>query len=156
MAIIGLAVWTPATASDLHRMWDSRCAECHSHSADFARKYLKLEDGKLIGRHPVRDVRIFLGKHYPPGNAVERIYAMLKAQVETEPRFAEECADCHERAAILVRESILRKQDKLWLKQSGEPLHEFLPGHQGLTNEDMDFYLALFSRVEQEVFGKDP
>lgn len=36
-----------ASALDLHRYWDDRCAECHGHSASFARQRLSVVDGKL-------------------------------------------------------------------------------------------------------------
>ncbi len=137
-------------AADLHRIWESRCEECHGHAGDFARKYLGVEDGKLVGRHPVRDVRQFLEHHYPPGGEVGRVYAMLLAQVSNAPRFRESCGQCHGRAADFVRESLVLQDGVLTGRDSGQSAAKFLPGHRGLDPEDAAFFNSLFERVASE------
>src|SRR5690606_35841898 len=78
-----------ADAIDLHRLWDGRCAECHGHSAEFARSLLTVNEGRLAGRHHRDDLATFLHNHYLAGSHVDEVYAMLLAQVVTPPRFAE-------------------------------------------------------------------
>jgi hypothetical protein len=53
----------PSLARDIHAFWDSRCGGCHGHAGDFARRYLKVESGKLVGRHHTDNLRLFLGQH---------------------------------------------------------------------------------------------
>ncbi len=157
-----LALWlagAPTAAAegrevDVHRLWDRRCAECHSHAGDFARKYLHVEDDRLVGRHPVRDVRKFLDKHYPPGDQVDAVYRMLKAQAATIPRFAAECGGCHGRAADFARESLVMREDQLHARAAGLPLAEFLASHRGLDASDVEFFTVLLERVEAEVNGR--
>src|SRR5690606_5350098 len=98
-AIARVLAWIPflllaralpaADAVDLHRLWDGRCAECHGHSAEFARSLLTVNEGRLAGRHHRDDLATFLHNHYLAGSHVDEVYAMLLAQVVTPPRFAE-------------------------------------------------------------------
>ncbi len=140
---------------DVHRLWDRRCAECHDHAGEFARKYLHVEDDRLVGRHPVRDVRLFLDKHYPPGDQVDAVYSMLKAQATTFPRFAEECGQCHGRAAEFARESLSRRDGELHVREAQQSLAAFLSGHRELDDAGAEFFTALLDRVEREVNGGD-
>jgi hypothetical protein len=154
--LLSAAVFTTnALAVDLHKLWDSRCSECHGHSGEFARKYLTVEDGQVIGQHPTRRVRLFLENHYPPGGQVEAIYLMLKAQTETGPRFKDECGRCHKTAAEFVRGSIVVRNDQLYGVDSNEPVADFLLGHRELSAEDADFFSSLLARVVAEV-GRSP
>jgi hypothetical protein len=57
----------PSLARDIHAFWDSRCGGCHGHAGDFARRYLKVESGKLVGRHHTDNLRLFLGQHEMSG-----------------------------------------------------------------------------------------
>ena len=59
--------------TDLHRMWDDRCAECHGHSGDFARKYLSVSGSKLLGLHHRDDLKSFIGNHYLSESEVDAV-----------------------------------------------------------------------------------
>ena len=150
----GLGTLPSAGASglDLHRMWDSVCAECHGHSADFARTFLSVVDGKLRGPHPVRDTRLFLEHHYVPDTEVDAVYRMLLAQTTTPPRFKNECERCHDTAANFVRSSLHYCNDVLCGKESGQPVVEFLAGHRKLSPDAAGFFADLLTRVGGEVF----
>ena len=137
---------------DLHALWDNRCAECHGHSAEFARKYLKIADGLLQGQHHIKDLRLFLENHYSPKKQVDAIYQMLLAQTATPPRFRDECRSCHGKASEFLRSSIVLKDDKLILRESGVSMEHFMQRHRGLTQEDIQFYMALFNRLAREIY----
>ena len=70
--ILCLAMAAPARAAglDLHWLWDDRCAECHGHSSEFARR-LTWRSGELVLAHPIGDPLHFLRHHYPPADEVE-------------------------------------------------------------------------------------
>lgn len=140
-----------AAGSDLHWLWDDRCAECHGHSGEFARRFLRAADGELSGPHRSSDnLRNFMRHHYLPASEVDALYAMLLAQAQTKPRFQAECGKCHGSAAQLVRAStMLRAGDSLRLL-SGQTVQLFLQGHRGLQTQDIDFYVSLLTRVAIE------
>ena len=56
--------------TDLHWLWDNRCAECHGHSAEFSRKFLRVTDGQLQGSHHTRNLKLFMRNHYAPAGEV--------------------------------------------------------------------------------------
>ncbi|MCP4391380.1 MAG: hypothetical protein GY802_24015 [Gammaproteobacteria bacterium] len=149
-----LLIFPPANAGgvDLHTLWDDRCAECHGHSAQFARKFLKLGGGELQGRHHERNLRQFLSHHYPPDREVDAIYLMLMAQVSTAPRFIDECGKCHGSAAAFVRGSISLRDGELVLQKSGDSLRQFLQSHRNLTQDDTHFFMRQFTRLAHEIF----
>ena len=149
LALTGQAV---AKGIDLHALWDDRCAECHGHSADFARKYLEVVDGRLQGHHHLQNLDRFLVYHYTPAGEADALYAMLLAQVQTPPRYREQCSRCHRAAADLVRQSILPRQGRLELRGSGLGLDEFMQTHRKLSAEEIKFYLRLFGRLAGEIY----
>ncbi len=140
-----------ASASDLHLLWEDRCAECHGEAGDFAREFLLVEDGKLYGRHPDRDLRLFLQNHYLRNNDVDAVHAMLLAQATSDQQFRKKCGSCHEKAAELTRESVARRDAVLIVRDSGQPLSEFLKGHGNLEAGDIAFFLDLLDRIKKEV-----
>jgi mono/diheme cytochrome c family protein len=136
--------------TDLHWLWDDRCAACHGHSGEFTRRFLRADDGELIGPHHSDNLRIFMRHHYLPASEVDAVYAMLLAQALTPPRFQAECSNCHGSAAQLVRAgTTLHAGDPLRLR-SGQTVRQFLQGHRGLQADDIDFYVALLTRVAAE------
>ena len=157
-AILILSIGSPASAvtgTDLHRLWDDACAECHGHSADFSRRFLEVRDGRLRGRHHGDDLLRFMRHHYLRADAVDAVYRMLLAQVQTPPRFREECSACHRGAADLLRASDVHWQGDSLRLGSGRSMREFLGGHRGLQPEDIDFYQSLFERIAAEI-GRPP
>jgi hypothetical protein len=139
-----------AAGTDLHWLWDDRCVECHGHSGEFTRRFLRADDGELSGPHHSDNLRDFMRHHYIPASEVDAVYAMLLAQALTPPRFQSECSNCHASAAQLVRASTtLRAGDSLRLR-SGQTVRQFLQGHRALQTGDIDFYVALLTRVAGE------
>ena len=84
-----------ASDIDLHWLWDDRCAACHGHAGDFARKFLSVSSGELQGPHHVHDLRRFLHNHYLAGNEVDAVYNMLLAQANNQARFNRPTPDLH-------------------------------------------------------------
>lgn len=141
-----------ASGLDLHWLWDDRCADCHGHAGDFARKFLSVSDGELQGAHHVHDLRRFLHSHYLAGNEVNAVYRMLLAQASSQARFRTECMRCHDTAARLVRNSLEVRDRVLYIRHSGRPVSHFLGHHMELSPDAVVFYTNLLTRVAHEVY----
>jgi|GEM_PF-799323 hypothetical protein len=135
---------------DLHALWHDRCAECHGHSADFARRFLHISDGRLQGRHHVDNLQLFISRHYSTPPQAAAIYAMLQAQAATPPLFRQHCSRCHDSAASLVRSTAILRDGVLFSSRSGQPMQQFLSSHRNLSKEEIDFYHRLLTRVATE------
>ncbi len=140
-----------AAGIDLHRMWDDRCAGCHGHAGDFARK-LTVSDGELQGRHHVHDLRLFLRNHYPADSEVDAVYNMLLAQASNEAKFRSECSACHGTAAEFVRSALELRDGVLHARASGRPVLQFLSEHRQLGAADVQAFAQLLTRVAGEVY----
>jgi hypothetical protein len=152
VGVLLLAVKDEASGIDLHWMWDNRCAECHGHSAEFARKFLRVKNGQLQGRHHVENFRLFLRNHYVSTSEADAIYEMLLAQVRTEPRFMRECGNCHGQASTFVRRTMLLQNGVLISRESKQPISRFMDDHRGLQADDIEFFVNLLTRVAGEVY----
>lgn len=146
-----LVAQTDASGADLHWLWDDRCAECHGHSAEFARQFLQLNGNQLQGRHPGRDLRLFLRNHYSPQAEVDGIYHMLKAQVNSSAHYRVKCRGCHGNAAEFVRTTLLVKEGVLQGRASRRPVAAFMRNHRNLDSEEIEFFVKLLQRVAIEV-----
>jgi hypothetical protein len=155
LATAGVMAWLlvapSAFAVDLHHFWDQRCGGCHGHAGEFARRYLKVDAGRLIGRHHTDNLRLFLGQHEMSGAIADEIYAMLLAQASTPPIYQEKCRGCHQNAAELARTSLAVVGGKVAGRQSGRPLEDFLPGHARLKPDELA--VESLARVYREVYG---
>ena len=140
-----------ASGIDLHWLWDNQCAECHGHSGEFARKFLKVTDGKLQGNHHVQGLRLFMRNHYTQNTEVDAVYEMLLAQTLTKPRFKQECSNCHDSAASFVRQSLVLQDKVLLSRESSQPIRKFLEQHRQLNTNDVNFFMRLLNRVAREV-----
>lgn len=151
--LLAVAVLLPGAVLgvDLHAMWDDRCGSCHGHSAEFARKFLSVEEGRLQGRHADRDLGRFMQNHYLKNNEIEPVLAMLRAQVETPPLFQARCEHCHGLAAELARRSLEFRHGIVYGRETGQPLREFLEHHVKLEADQVEFFTALLTRVKHEV-----
>jgi hypothetical protein len=138
--------------ADLHWLWDDRCASCHGHSAEFARKFLSVSNGELQGRHHLDNLRQFMRNHYLPDSETDATYEMLLAQVLTPPRFRDECSRCHNSASEFVRQALEFRKGVLTGRESGEWVRGFLDRHRGLASADVRFYSDLLERVADEVY----
>lgn len=147
----GMSAGIANSGTDLHRLWDDRCEECHGHSGEFSRKFLNVFKGELQGSHHIDDLELFLHNHYLSGQLVDEMYYMLLAQVSIQPRFNNECSGCHQNAADFVREKLVLEDSVLKIQNTGERVKDFLKGHRGLNNEDVMFYTELLKRVADEV-----
>lgn len=142
-----------ASALDLHRYWDDRCAECHGHSATFARQRLSVADGKLIGTSHRTGLDVFLANHHTNAELAPRLIAMLAAQATTAPVYAAKCAGCHETAAQLARQSLMLKGEDVVIKTSGRPVADLLKRHGKLTPAEAAAMVETLKRVVREVGG---
>lgn len=152
LALGVMLAWTQAGADglDLHWLWDDRCAECHGHAADFARR-LDRSGEELSVRHPIGDMRAFLRHHYPPADEVEALYQMLRAQAGSPGRFREDCSGCHGPASALARDMLGFAGGTVVVLPSGDPLATALARHRGIASGQQAFYLELLERVAREV-----
>lgn len=151
LAALSLLLASPIQATDLHRLWDDRCIECHDHAAAFARKHLTVVDGSLQGRHADRDLRLFLGNHFLDTSEVDAVYGMLLAQASTTPRFKEQCSACHQDAAQFARDSLVWRNQALYGRSTDRTVSDFLRQHRKLSAEDAAFFATLLERVAREV-----
>jgi mono/diheme cytochrome c family protein len=138
---------------DLHAYWDGRCKDCHGDSAAFARSTLRLDQGRLVGRHHGADLPTFLRNHYLADELVTPVTAMLAAQVAASPQFKEHCAGCHGTAADFARRSLVLRGSVLTGKASGKPVADYLATHGGLPPAETPAMLQTLRRVLQEVGG---
>lgn len=152
-AIAFTALAEPAAAADLHQLWDQRCGGCHGHAGQFARARLVVAEGRLQDRQSGKDVDAFLTTHnggYTPED-IAAIRDMLAAQVNTPELFRVKCGGCHETAAQLVREQVIRQDEHLVGRYSHRRMADFLPGHAKLSADEQALILETLARVEREV-----
>jgi len=156
--VLFVALLAPATGTvhssgpDLHRMWDDRCAPCHGHSAEFARRHLNVTAAdELKGSRAGPELRRFLANHHLADSEVDAVYEMLRAQAATPARFQSECSACHGTAAELVRQSLKIRDGTVQLRGSGEPLAVFLRRHRDLNPSDAAFFTGVLARIAREV-----
>ena len=152
LTVIVLMTTPGAAGVDLHWLWENQCEECHGHSGQFARKFLKLANGRLEGRHHAEDLRLFMRNHYAFEIETDAIYELLLAQTQTEPRFKRECASCHGNAAPFIRKSIILRDGILLSRKTGQSTKSFLQQHRGLKQDDVQFFTALLRRIVGEVY----
>ena len=139
------------TDRDLHDYWDARCASCHGHAGQFARKFLRVENGKLIGTHHRDNLAAFLRNHYLTPDLYEPAMAMLKAQAASAPLFNNKCSGCHDTAAEFARKSLEIKSGVLTGRASGKPVIEYLKKHGKVTPEEAAALVQTLTRVLGEV-----
>ncbi len=150
VAVVGTAA-SFAADRDLHAYWDGRCASCHGHAAQFARKFLRVESGRLIGTHHKDGVEAFLAHHYLTAELHAPVVSMLKAQVQSPPVFAAKCAGCHGTAADFARASLRLEKDVLIGKRSGKPVVDYLKTHGGVNANEAATVVESLRRLVTEV-----
>lgn len=136
---------------DLHDYWDQRCQGCHGHSSEFARRFLRVEKGRLVGVHHRDDLDVFLRNHYLTDSLVAPVSAMLSAQVTTPPLFAQKCSGCHGTAAEFARKSLAISGGVLVSASSGRKVADTLAAHGGLGPRDVPLVVGSLTRVRNEV-----
>ncbi len=143
-----LAVFKPgeSVALDPNAFWQSRCAECHGPAGQFTRTHLHLEDGKLAGRHN-RDLLRFLELHETGAAQSAPVYAMLLAQLQTAPAYAQKCAGCHESAAEFAKASLENKNGVVFGRKRAQPISEILKRHGKLTADEISVVIDTLSRA---------
>jgi hypothetical protein len=145
-----------AADRDLHDYWDARCASCHGHAGQFARKFLSVENDKLVGVHHRTDLDLFLRTHYLTAELYAPTIAMLKAQAESGAIFRERCSGCHGTAAEFARKSLELKNDVLYGKKSQVPVRTFLKDHFTPPPETTQALVETLTRVLGEVRTSPP
>jgi mono/diheme cytochrome c family protein len=65
-------------------LFRDRCAICHGRAVEFARRWLAMTDGRLVGRFTGREIRSFLRTHGRLGGGdIETVARMLERQLTT-------------------------------------------------------------------------
>lgn len=155
LALAAAALLTPAAgAVDLHDYWDSRCRECHGESAAFARSTLRVEGGRLLGRHHDEGLATFLRQHYLTDELLVPVMQMLQAQATATPLFKEKCAGCHGSASAFARESLEMRGGVLIGRTSQRPVRDYLQRHGKLAPGEVAPMVATLERVLGEVGGR--
>lgn len=152
-----LSAWmtllAPAAAAerDLHAYWDGRCKDCHGDAGAFARRTLRVEQGRLIGAHHGAQLERFLRNHYLADDLVAPVMQMLQAQATATPVFKENCSGCHGSASEFARQSLLLRDGVLTGRASGRPVQDYLRRHGGLAPEQVAPMVRTLERVLGEV-----
>lgn len=154
-ALLGAAVAAapPARAEplDLHDHWDQRCSGCHGHAGDFARRWLSVEQGRLLGHHHRDDLATFLRNHYLADDLVAPVMAMLAAQAGSDPLFKARCSRCHGSAAEFARQSLEWRDGALFGRASGKTVADYLATHGALAPAERAAMVDTLTRVRREV-----
>lgn len=153
LTLSALPLSAASDAVDLHAYWDQRCQGCHGHAGEFARRFLSVEEGRLVGQHHRQDLDRFLRQHYLADRLVEPITAMLMAQVATPPLFMQRCAGCHGSAADFARTRLALRDGVLVGTNSGRPVLETLGTHGKLSAKEVSLVTESLQRVHAEVGG---
>lgn len=151
LALCLTALQHTAHAIDLHAFWDNRCAECHSHAADFARTHLRRDGDRLSGSRPTRDLLGFLGTHESGGEHAGAIYRMLLAQVTTPPLFQQKCAGCHGTAASYARAALVLDNGIARTRDDRRAVVDVLARHGKVTPEEARTIADSLARVLTEI-----
>jgi hypothetical protein len=69
---------------------------------------------------------------------------------DSSPRFKDECSECHGDAAEFALDWLAFKNGVLMATGVEMPVAEFLDKHQGLTPEDIEYYVGLLTRVARD------
>lgn len=155
-ALIILLVFASLSSSapdefDLHDYWDQRCSYCHGHSSEFARRFLRVDKGRLLGVHHRDDLDAFLRNHYLSEQLVAPVRAMLMAQLATTPLFGEKCASCHGTAAAFARKSLGVVNGVLVGTASARKVVDYLASHGRLEPHEVPIMVDNLHRVRNEV-----
>jgi hypothetical protein len=158
LVLLALAASSPDSRAqvDLHAYWDQRCKDCHGHAADFARRTLKLENGRLLGAHHRENLDVFLRNHYLNDELVKPVMAMLAAQLTTTPLFREHCVRCHGNASQFARQSLALREGVLVGLPSGRKVADTLASHGGASAADVPLLVENLRRMREEVAPLHP
>jgi hypothetical protein len=141
-----------AAEVDLHDYWDQRCSYCHRHSSEFARRFLRVDKGPLLGVHHRDDLDAFLRNHYLSEQLVPPVRATLMAQLTTAPLFGEKCAACHGTAAAFARSSGLGVVNGVLVgTASARKVVDYLASHGRLEPLEVPIMVDTLRRVRDEV-----
>ena len=69
---------------------------------------------------------------------------------DSQQRFQDECSECHGDAKEFTLDWLAFKNGTLTATGVEKPVAEFLKKHQGLTAEDIEFYVGLLTRVAKD------
>ena len=152
--VIGPMAPAAAANRDLHAYWDGRCKDCHGDAGAFARRTLRVEQGRLVGAHHDADLEQFLHNHYLADDLVAPVMQMLQAQATASPVFKEKCSECHGSASEFARKALATQDGTLIGRTSGRPVQDSLRHHGGLTPEQVAPMVKTLGRVLGEVGGK--
>lgn len=151
--LLAMLAAPPPAAADLHALWDGQCGGCHGHAGDFARRALAVRQGVLYGRDSRRPVAEYLIRHnggYSPAQVVA-LQTMLTAQVISPPEYRLHCGGCHDSAAQVVRDWLVRRDATLALRSTGKPVADFLRRHGGADAESRARIVEALTRIASEV-----
>jgi hypothetical protein len=123
-----------AQQTDLHRLFEARCQQCHGHAGDFARDSLKLGPDGVTGSRG-QPLDRFLTRHGGgvPADDIAPLLAMFGRQIASGPVYGDRCRMCHDRAHEFAGAKLILNDGVLTGRYSARPVGPFLTGHARLT-----------------------
>ena len=138
-----------AEARPPEQSWDNLCEECHGDYAEFAGKYMWVVDDRLEGQHHKADLPLFFKNHYIPDHEISAMSQMLANHANSPLRFDNECGSCHGELAVFMEKSIWVRGESMTAMGVGMEVDAYLKTHQELDEQDVEFYLKLFTRMAE-------
>ena len=136
-----------AEARPPEQSWDNLCEECHGDYAEFAGKYMWVVDDRLEGQHHKADLPLFFKNHYIPDHEISAMSQMLANHANSPLRFDNECGSCHGELDVFMEKSIWVRGESMTAMGVGMEVDAYLKTHQELSEQDVEFYLKLFTRM---------
>lgn len=138
-----------AQATDPHALYEERCTRCHaSHAGDFVAESLVRRDDRIVGRASGADVRSFLEGGHGGLAAVEVdvMVAHLTAVLDSAGLFRRKCLICHDRAVVLARRELIRRNGRIFGRYTGRDIETFLGNHGRLGSAQIDTIVRMLGR----------
>ena len=95
-------------------------------------------------------------KLYTPGTGVILVTLLMLANsastqaADASQRYQDECSECHGDAGEFALDWLGFSNGRLMATGVEQPVAEFLKKHQGLTPEDVEYYVELLTRVARD------
>lgn len=128
-----------AQTIDPHRVYEQRCARCHTdHAGAFARESLRQDEDRIVGRKSGRALQAFLTAGHGRAEAaeVEVLVDHLTAILHRDALFQRKCRFCHSQSLGLARGKLILREGRLTGRYTGCDITDFLGYHGRLTADE--------------------
>ena len=138
-----------AQTIDPHRVYEERCARCHSaHAGNFAWESLRRDDGRIVGQRSGRPLQPFLAAGHGRLQAaeIEVLMEQLTLILERDALYRHKCRSCHDRSVELARLELIVKEGVLTGRYTDRNIEGFLGYHGRLTEEEVPTMVDVLTR----------